>query len=73
MYKMWKRKQIHEDARKMNRTKSNVKRFGKKERAPFGRSWPGKKNGQAGRGSDMVQKVFRICEAKNGTEIDELL
>ena len=26
-----------------------------------------------GRGSDMVQKVFGICEAKNGTETNELL
>ena len=25
------------------------------------------------RGSDMVQKVFEIREAKNGTETDELL
>ena len=25
------------------------------------------------RGSDLVQKVFGTCEAKNGTEIDELL
>ena len=31
------------------------------------------KNGQAGRGPDVVQKVFWMCEAKNGTETDELL
>ena len=39
----------------------------------LGRPRFGKKNGQAGRGPDMAQKVFRICEAKNGTETDELL
>ena len=31
------------------------------------------KNGQTGRSPDMVQKVFGIREAKNGTETDELL
>ena len=29
--------------------------------------WTGREN------PDMVQKVFGICEAKSGTEIDELL
>ena len=32
----------------------------------------GQKNGQTWRSPDMVQKVFGICEAKNGTETDEL-
>ena len=32
MYEMWKRKQIHEDAREMYRTKIRVKLFGKMER-----------------------------------------
>ena len=31
------------------------------------------KNGQTGRSPDIVQKVFGICEAKNGTETNELL
>ena len=34
---------------------------------------PGKCNGQSGRGSVMVLKVCGICEAKNGTETNELL
>ena len=29
MYEVWKRKQMHEDARKMHRTKIIVKKFGK--------------------------------------------
>ena len=37
MHEMWK-KQIHEDARKMHRTKILVKKFGKMEKASFGRS-----------------------------------
>ena len=37
MYEMWKRKQTHEDARKMYRAKILVKRFGKMVKAPFGR------------------------------------
>ena len=57
----------------MNRTKIIVKKFGKMEKTASGRSRPGQKNGQAGRVSDMVQKVFGICEAKNGTETDDLL
>ena len=38
MYEMWKRKQIHEDARNMYRTKIPGKKFGKMVTAPSGRS-----------------------------------
>ena len=38
MYEMWKRKQIHEDAKKMYRTRFPVIMFGKMVKAPFGRS-----------------------------------
>ena len=38
MYEMWKRKQIHGDARKMYRTKILVKKLEKMEKAPSGRS-----------------------------------
>ena len=31
------------------------------------------KNGQAGRASDLVQKILGSCEAENWTKIDELL
>ena len=37
MYEMWKRKQIHEDARKMYRTKILDKKLGKMEKTTFGR------------------------------------
>ena len=67
VYEMRERNQIYEDAQKMYTTKIPVKKFGKMEKTTFGRQRPGKKKRQAGRGSDMVQKVFRICEAKNGT------
>ena len=43
------------------------------EKASIGRSWFGQKNGQTGRSSDLVQKMFETCEAKNAAEIDELL
>ena len=35
MYEMWKKKQIQKDARKMYRTETPVKKFGKMEKAPF--------------------------------------
>ena len=38
VYEMWKRKQAHEDARKMYRTKLPVKKFEKLEKAPSGSS-----------------------------------
>ena len=38
MYEMWKRKQIYEDAKTMYRTRIIVKKFGKMEKATFGRS-----------------------------------
>ena len=31
------------------------------------------KNGQAGRSSDLVQKMLVLCETESGTQIDELL
>ena len=33
----------------------------------------GQKNGQTGRSSNLMQEMFGVCEAKNGTKIDELL
>ena len=44
----------YEDVRKMYRTKIPVRKLGKMAKMTFG--WPrlGKKNGQAGRGSDMM-------------------
>ena len=54
MYEMRKRKQIHENARKMCCAKVLVEKSGKMEKSPFGRSWLGQKNGHAGRSFDMV-------------------
>ena len=53
-------------------TKILVTKIGEMEKSPFGRS-SGHESAQTGRGINMVQKVFGIREAKNGTEIDELL
>ena len=38
VYEMWKRKQIHEDVRKMYRTKILVKKFGKMVKVSSGKS-----------------------------------
>ena len=43
-----------------------------KKKASIGRSRLGQHNRQTVR-SSVAQKMFGICEAKNGTEIDELL
>ena len=42
-------------------------------KATSGRTRYGKKNGQTGRCSDLVQKMFGLCETETGTKIDELL
>ena len=73
MHEMGKKQQVHEDARKMYRTKIFVGKFWKVEKATPGRPRFSKMCGQARRSSDMVQKVFGICEAKNGTEVNEVL
>ena len=70
---MWKRKQIHEDFREMYRTDISYEKLGKIEKAPFGRPWSAQKDGQTWRSPDMVQKVFGIREAKNGTVPAELV
>ena len=49
------------------------KEFGKMEQAAYGRTRYGKKNGQAGRSIDLVQKMLGLCATKNGTKTDEPL
>ena len=71
MYDMWKRKQVHEDNKKMYWTKIPVKKLEKMGMTPSGRSRPRQKNGWTGRGVNMVQKVFGIRETKNGKEWDQ--
>ena len=73
MCEMWKRKQIHEHARKMHRTKIIIKNVVKWRRSHLGGHDLVRRMERQGGGPDMVQKVFGICEAKNATEIDELL
>ena len=69
VYEMWKRKQIHEDVLDQH---SCQKVWENGEDAIWEvMTWS--ENGQAGRGSAVVQKVFGICEAKNGTETMKLL
>ena len=73
MHEMWKRQQVHENARNMHRAEVLVKDLGELENATFERARYGKKNGQAGRSFHPVQNMFGPCEAKHGTNIDELL
>ena len=49
------------------------KKIEKMEKTTFGRTRYGKKNGQGGRSSDLVETMFGPCETENGTKIDELL
>ena len=51
----------------------SVKKIREMAKAPSGRTRLGQKNGQTGRGINMVQKVFWIREAKNGTKAGELV
>ena len=44
-----------------------------KQKATLGRPRYGKKNGQAGRSSGLVQNMLGLCETEKGTKIDELL
>ena len=60
------------NTRKMHRAKSTCQKYGNMEKATFGRPRYGKKNVQAGRSSDLVQKTLGHCDRENGTEIDEL-
>ena len=68
-----KRQQLYETTRKMLRAKVLVKKIEKMEKTTFGRTRYGKKNGQGGRSSDLVETMFGPCETENGTKIDELL
>ena len=69
---MWKRKQKNEDAQKMYRTKILVKKFGKMEKATFGRHDVVRRMDRQGEVLIWCRKCW-ICEAKNGTLTDELL
>ena len=73
MYEMWKREQIHEDARTLQWTNIFVKKLGKLGKTPSGRSCLRQKNGQTGRCIHMVQKVIWIRDEKNGTNACDLM
>ena len=57
----------------MLRLKYLSKFFWKMVKATFGRTRFGEKSGQTGRSADMVQEMLGLCEAENGTHIDERL
>ena len=70
MHEVWKKQQVHEDAREMYRTQVLVEKMENGESVTLEvMIW----SGQMGRSPDMVQKVFGICDAKNGIETNELL
>ena len=73
MHEMWKREQVHANARKMYRAEILGKEFGIMGNATHGRTRYGKKNGQAERSFDLVQIVLGLRTTENGTTTDELL
>ena len=70
MYEMWNRKQIHEDARKMHRTKIPVKKFGKVGRRHLGghdfvtngQTWRGAESVPDTRDKEMGPKLMNCCK-----------
>ena len=66
MHEVWKRQQVHEDARKMHRAEVLDRNFGKKGKATCGRPRFGEKSGQAGRSSDLVQKCSGHARPEHG-------
>ena len=75
VYEMRKKQQTHEDATKLLRTKVVARRLqaqaGKAEQLTFGRIRLGERSGSKRRGVILVSKVFGLCAAKTGTNIDE--
>ena len=71
MYEMWKRKQIHEDARKMNITKIPDKKLGIMGRRQLGGHDLVRRTDRQGEVLIRLQKVFGIRDAKNRTETDD--
>ena len=72
--KMWKRQQVHEDGRSMYRVEKPGNFVGRNvEKTKYGRTRYGKKNGQAWRSFDLVQKMLWLHTTENGTKTDELL
>ena len=73
MFKVWKRQQVHEDVTEIHRAAVTVRKPGKMVKETPGKPRFGEKNGYAGGGCDLVQKMLGIRETENGTKIDELL
>ena len=73
MHEMWKKAKLSEITRKCTGPEYLPTLFGKVANATFGRTRDGKKNGQARRSLDLLQKIFGLCESESGTKIDELL
>ena len=67
MHVVWMRQLVHEYAKDMHRAEELVNKCGNMVKAICGRSRFGKKSGQAGSSSNLVQEVLGPCEAKDGT------
>ena len=72
MFKVWKRQQVHEDVTEIHRAAGAVRKPVKMVEETLGKPRFGEKNGCAGGGSDLVQKMLGTRETENGTKIDEL-
>ena len=74
MHEVWKRQQVHDGARKMHRAEVLIRKLGGKwKKATSGSHDLVRRMDRQGGSSDLVREMLGTCEAKNGTEIDELL
>ena len=56
MYEVWKKWEVHQNARKVHRAEVLVRKVGQMGKATFGRPRFGEKSSQAGRNIDLVQE-----------------
>ena len=73
MYEMWKRQQAHEDARKMHKAKNTCQIFGKWRKRHLGGHDKVRKLDRQGDLLIWCRKMHGLCEAKDGTQVYELL
>ena len=64
VHEVWKKQQIHEKSHENAQDQHFLWNIWKMVKASIGRLGLGQKNGQTGRSSDLVQKVFGMCEKK---------
>ena len=68
MCKMWKRHQVHEDAREMHRNGSTCQKTCQNMEKHLGGHDLVRTMDRPWRGSDLVQNTLGLCEAENGTK-----